>query len=68
MAGGGGWGEGGGRTDCKDSREGGGGWNKEFEREEKWNSATKAGKKKPVADSDKCHCSLVLYKWRADNK
>jgi hypothetical protein len=41
-------------------------WSKQFEREEKWDSAIKA--QKTVAESDKWHCSLRLYKWRADNK
>lgn len=42
------------------------GWSKQFEREEKRDSAIKAGK--TVAESDKWHHSLLLYKWRADNK
>lgn len=50
---------------AKDSREGGG-LEQTVEREEKWNSAIKA--RKTVAESDKWPCSLLLSKWRADNK
>lgn len=55
---------GGGGGDCKDSREGGAGPSLK----EKKNGIQPPRLEKMAADSDKCHCFLVLYKWRADNK